>query len=287
MSGANRSGRQKDESPKDAKSLKRTSSFVRLAVSADGSVKVRVNDETTPSPPKKRPAPPPSTASRRSSGLLRTQSDVSSTFNFRDAASHMKGPAGRSRDARTLEFYCDRSARSSLAARAEEEATGSAAGALGLMRSANQRRPQPLNPNSAKHNHLRRVHSGLKTKPSLARTQSSMARLQSSDGICEDEDPKKRPCHQRQSSGSDSDKENWMPGTRDSVHGLRRLDPPTARTTILQPAGTTAVPHTHPSPRIPGANDQENKRARGSGKDKGDDLDCVQGLLSLSQGAWR
>ncbi len=286
MSGDDPNARVTHDSPKDAKSLRRSSSFVRLAVSADGSVKVRVNDEATPSPPKERPAPPAGMASRRSSGLMRAQSDVSSTFDFRDTAVHVKGPTGRSRDARTWEFYCDRSARLSLAARAEEEATGSAVGALGLMRSASQRR-QALTPNAAKQNRLRRSQSALKAKPSLARTQSSMGRLQGSDGIYEDETPKKQPNHQRQNSGSDSDKENWLPGTRASIHGMRRSVPSAARSTILQRARASAAHHAHPAPGLQSANDQEDSPVVGSGKEKGDDLDCVQGLLSLSQGAWR
>jgi len=286
MSEDDRSAKPTEESPKDAKSLRRTSSFVRLAVSADGTVKVRVNDETTPSPPKQRPAPPSGVASRRSSGLIRAQSDVSSTFMFRDATAPLRGPTGRSRDARTWEFYCDRSARSSLATRAEEEATGSAGGALGLMRSASQRKTQALSPNPAKHN-LRRAQSSLKSKPSLSRTQSSMARLQGSDGIYEDERPRKQPVHRRQNSGSDSDKENWLPGTRDSTHGLRRTVPSAERGTILQTPRGLAAQHAHPSPVLPSADDQENRPIARSGKEKGDDLDCVQGLLSLSQGAWR
>jgi len=285
MAGKDRSATAQQDSPMDPTSLRRTSSFVRLAVNADGSVKVRVNNEATPSPPKKRPAPPPGLASRRSSGLMRAQSDVSSPFIFRDAAPP-KGPVGRSRDARTWEFYCDRSSRSSLAARAEEEATGSAAGALGLMRSASQRKIQPLSPNPAKHN-LRRSQSALKSKPNLSRTRSSMARLQGSDSIHEDENPKKQSRSRRQNSGSDSDKENWLPGTRASMHGMRRTDPTAARTTALEDAGGSTTQHRHPSPGLPSANDQENRPAAAAGKDKGDDLDCVQGLLSLSQGAWR
>lgn len=286
MSANDRSAKPKEDSPKDAKSLRRTSSFVRLAVSADGTVKVRVNDETTPSPPKRRPAPPPGLASRRSSGLVRAQSDVSSTFIFRDAAAPVRGPTGRSRDARTWEFYCDRSNRSSLAARAEEEATGSAGGALGLMRSASQRKTQALSPNPAKHN-LRRAQSSLKSKPNLSRTQSSMARLQSSDGIYEDQHPQKQSSHRRQNSGSDSDKENWLPGTRDSTHGLRRTGPSAERSSILQRPGGSTAQHAHPSPELPSVDDQENRPVVRNGKEKGDDLDCVQGLLSLSQGAWR
>lgn len=71
------------------------------------------------------------------------------------------------------------------------------------------------------------------------------------------------------------------------MHGMRRTDPTAARTTALEDAGGSTAQHRHPSPGLPSANDQENRPAAAAGKDKGDDLDCVQGLLSLSQGAWR
>ncbi|KAJ9660061.1 Homeobox protein yox1 [Neophaeococcomyces mojaviensis] len=286
MRGRDATERDAEGSPKDAKALRRTSSFVRLAVNADGSVKVRVNNETTPSPPKQR-APPPSVSSRRSSGLMRAQSDVASTFQFKDASPAVKGAPGRSRDARTWEFYCDRSSRSSLAARAEEAATGSAVGALGLMRSASQRRSQALSPNPSKHN-LRRRYSGLKNKPSFARAQSSMARLQGSDGAYDEPTTKpKKNGHQRQHSGSDSEKENWLPGTRDAVHDLRRTRPSAPRSTALHELDTPTTESTRSASTSQKATGQENRSIPGSGAGKGADMDCVQGLLSLSQGAWR
>ncbi|KAK5074746.1 Homeobox protein yox1 [Lithohypha guttulata] len=276
-----------DESPKDSKSLRRTSSFVRLAVSADGSVKIRVNDEMTPSPPKERPAPPSNMVTPRSSGLARARSDVASTFNFRDVPGSAKGAIGRSRDARTWEFYCDRSARHSLAARAEEEASGSAVGALGLMRSASSKRTLPLTPNAAKHNNMRRTPSSIKGKPGLPRAQSSMARLQSSDGLSEEDSAKRlQSGHYRRSSGTDSDKENWLPGTRHAVHDFRRSQQSTQqRDTIFQGHSGARTEHAHPIPTSLGSKNQVRRPP--NGKAKGEDLDCVQGLLSLSQGAWR
>src|SRR3954464_6129982 len=116
-----------------------------------------------------------------------------------------------------------------------------------------------------------------------------MARLQSSDGIDAEHDIEKHPSNRRQSSGSDSDKENWLPGTRESTHGLRRTEPAAARGSILQQPSSRAAQHSHAPPVLPSANDQENRVPASSRKEKtkGDDLDCVQGLLSLSQGAWR
>ena len=261
-----------ENSPKDSKALRRSSSFVRLAVSADGSVKVRVNDEVTPSPEKERPTAPPSTSNKRSSGLTRAQSDL----NFRDVSRPARGALGRSRDARTWEFYCDRSSRASLAIRAEEEATGSAVGALELMRSATPRRPHPLTPNHSKHNNLRRSQSSLKSKPGLERTHSSMARLQSSSSVVGDSPSFIKPSLHRRSSGSDSDKENWQPGTRQHTNGQSRTQ------------GAHSQPQTDSSRSKQYTSGSQETRTRPvNGKAKVEDLDCVQGLLSLSQGAWR
>lgn len=289
MTGADSQAFTDDSSAKDAKSLRRTSSFMRLAVSADGSVKVRVNDETTPSPPKERPPPPLAHVNdRRSTTLTRAQSDVSTTFSFRDVGGAMKGAIGRSRDARTWEFYCDKSARSSLAARAEEAANGSAVGALGLMRSASQKRPKTLAPNRSKQNHPQHSGGRSRTKPNLTRTYSSMARLQGSDGPSE-QDHSKQPkgVHERRSSGSDSDKENWMPGTRNATQHLRTGLPASQRGAPLQEHPATDMTRDRLPIPLPSAGDQENRPAAIGGKSKVDDLDCVQGLLSLSQGAWR
>lgn len=274
------------EASKQPKPLQRSSSFVRLAVSADGSVKVRVNDETTPSPPKKRPALPAEQINRRSSGLSRTQSNVS-MFNFRDAPTPMRGAMGRSRDARTWEFYCDRSARSSLAARAEEEASGSALGAIGLLRSASQKRSQVLSPNPNKQNALRRSQSNAKSKPSLIRAQSSMARLQSSDSIG-DEKSSKRPRlgeQHRCSSGADSDKENWVPGAQHLVHDMPGQQPSMQQEAVSHKQSDKPSLHVHPTSNL--SQEKPSRPVGGNGKAKGDDLDCIQGLLSLSQGAWR
>jgi len=286
MSGKNIDAMDKDGSPKDPKSLRRTSSFVRLAVNADGSVKVRVNNEATPSPPKER-APPPDGLSKKSPGLTRAQSDVASAFQFKDTSAAVKGAPGRSRDARTWEFYCDRGSRSSLAARAEEAATGSAVGALGLMRSASQKKSQALSPNISKHN-LRRTFSVPRTKPGLARIQSSVARLQRSDGPYDISSPiAKKTGHHRQHSGSDSEKENWLPGTRDAVHDLRRTRATAPRSTVLHELDTAGGDPSRLEGTSQKTKGQEPRSVPVGGEGKGTDMDCVQGLLSLSQGAWR
>lgn len=256
--------------------LHRSSSFMRLAIGMDGSVKVRTGDETTPSPPKRR-TPLPEQQIRRGSGLSRSQSAVEGIFNFQHANFPVKRAPGRSRDVRTWEFYCDKQARESLVSHAEEEGTGSAVGAINLIRSATQKKSPALNSNMAKHN-TRLSQGEARSKPALARAQSSLARLQHND-----ENAKSKPRKAgrvRSGSGSDSDKENWAPGTTDSHNPLRRTYASAIRSTILQ----------HTDPMTESSSRQALTSGRGlseKGVSKGDDLDCVEGLLSLSQGAWK
>lgn len=269
------------------KSLSRSSSFVRLAMTVDGAVKVRTNDEPTPSPPKQRPLPA-AVMGRTRESLGRSQSAIESTFVFKDVNPPIQrvGGAGfgRSRDARTWEFYCDRDSGDALSTQAEAERSGSAVGAINLIRSRSQRlKSHVLSPKPVKQNTRRAQHNRLNEKPPLARSKSSMARLESLDGTSDKAAAgAKRAKHERSPSG-DSDKENWQPGTRSSHHHLRRMHTSAARATVLQ---ENDFPSARP-PAITPAPQQENRKPMTREKAKGDDLDCIQGLLSLSQGAWR
>lgn len=268
-----------DGSPRDPKALKRTSSFIRLAVTADGSMRVRTDNEPTPSPPKDRTAPlPPFLATKKP--FARAHSDVTSMFK---EINPLPKVVGRSRDARTWEFFCDKSARDALSKHAEQEGSGSAVGAISLMRAACYKKTVSARTSSDRRN-LRGPTSNVKNKPSLVRAQSSMARLQSSDDTIdeevEDHSGKKQS---RRISGSDSDKENWLPGTQHSAQtaARTRADSRTlqAHSNHTRPRGLTQA--------MEAAGDRGNKKMASPVKGKGDDLDCVQGLLSLSQGAWQ
>lgn len=263
------------------------SSFVRLAMTVDGAVKVRTSDEATPSPPKQR-APPPNLSSRRSSGINRSQSAVEGAFEFKDInppIRHVGGAGfGRSRDARTWEFYCDRDASDALSTQIEAERNGSAIGAINLIRSHSQRaKNHTLSPNPMKQNKRRVPVEQNIEKPKLVRTQSSTSHTQNLGSTSDVQESKaKRPKHARASSG-DSDKENWAPGTRTSQNPLRRMHPSAPRSSILRDNETRHQ-------RALSGDDTGREQEKGGvvkEKAKGDDLDCIQGLLSLSQGAWR
>ncbi|KAL8672359.1 MAG: hypothetical protein Q9168_003179 [Polycauliona sp. 1 TL-2023] len=222
----------------------RKQSQPRLATSLDGSVRVMTGRTPTPSPPR----PRDSLFNRlpRASGpLQRSQSAiVTPTFTLpRPTAS-----IGRSRDSRAWEFYCDSNARDELTKQAEREQSGSAVGAIGLIRSCSKGSlsagSRPINPHKrnatvSKPDSGKRLKAdtSIKTsKPKLARASSSIARLQNTTSLPKSSDlnklaapvaassdhdtlkkKKKKTVYTELLDGNESDKENWAPGTQTSV----------------------------------------------------------------------
>ncbi|KAI1613295.1 hypothetical protein EDD37DRAFT_343272 [Exophiala viscosa] len=265
--------------------LARSSSTVRLAMTVDGAVKVRTNDEPTPSPEKPRTAPPSSQVKTKSA-LARSKSAMNSVEVFRESSQGAQSKAGfgRSRDARTWEFYCDSNAKDALSTQAEAETTGSAVGAINLLRTNSLKsRTKALSPSVTKTN-SRLAPSSKDDKPKLSRAKSSLGRLQGLDGATDEIIKKgKQSGHAR--SPSDSDKENWAPGTQLSEHALRRTQPSGRQRPILQVNEEMIFPDASSSrKRRDGVLNPQ--RSPTKEKAKGDDLDCVKSLLSLSQGAW-
>ncbi|EXJ54617.1 hypothetical protein A1O7_09958 [Cladophialophora yegresii CBS 114405] len=269
--------------------LARTSSFVRLAMTVDGAVKVRTRQEDTPSPEKPRPSPPVAQV-RASTPMSRSKSVLSVVDVYRDG-SHGTGSRavgsgfGRSRDARTWEFYCDSNTKDALSTQAEAETAGSAVSAINLIRSNSfKSRVQALSPSLSKIN--ARLTSSKNNKPKLSRAKSSLGRLQGLKSTAEpvDEKDKAQQGHVRSPSG-DSDKENWAPGTRLSEHALRRTQPSGRQRPVLQENEEMTFPDASSSQKR--RNEEADRRLSPTKeKAKGEEMDCVQGLLSLSQGAW-
>jgi hypothetical protein len=300
----------KDVSAVQRSSLSSQSSHVRLSISVEGAVKVKITDAETPSPPKQR-APPSASPSRAPAGLQRSKSAIALSSNAgqestgKPKVKSVGGQFGRSRDARTWEFYCDGDAREALSAHAEDERTGSAVGAINLIRSQSQTsRAQMMTERSSGSNTKNPPMSQRTVKPKLSRANSSMARLQDADQASVKPSMKEAESSVLRSPSGDSDKENWAPGTRLSHHPLRQQHTSANRRLILgdenhrlshaRSTGSLAVDRKRGGiKRRPVVMDKEN--IDGSGRHqrliddarKGEDLDCIQGLLSLSQGAWQ
>ncbi len=272
--------------PKPKESLQRSSS-VRLSMTAEGAVKIRTNDETTPSPTKERPLPP--TRGQNSQMKMRRSISLFEETDTQPITQPSKprllnAGFGRSRDARTWEFYCDSSARDALSTHVEAERNGSAVGAINLIRSYSHKSrgfPAPMSPSLSKSNAQLGTVKPKSGKPKIMRAKSSLARLQSSEQETSMlKQSNKQVQHVRSPSG-DSDKENWAPGTRISENPLRRTQPTNNRRPVLQSNESATFRDVRPQSNTAGKASAIKTSAGG------DDLDCIQGLLSLSQGAWR
>ncbi|KAF4988459.1 hypothetical protein FDECE_15051 [Fusarium decemcellulare] len=227
---------------------------------------------------------------------------------------------GRSRDVHAWESCADAENRDELTAQAEHESNGSAIAAISLLRSSSG----ILQPSNAKRNapmtKPQRPHQAKKAK--LNRSGSSVARLETD--LEESEKPDREfgkvKVSMLVSPSGDSDKENWSPdedGNPLDAHRRRPLPPAPPKSQnprrvgrVLQeqksPNLLTNRANTAPTrprslikegmeifedafKRPAGPREEEVERfMRGSvSPSKKPDMDCVAGLLSLSQGAWR
>ncbi|KAE8444583.1 hypothetical protein EG329_014414 [Mollisiaceae sp. DMI_Dod_QoI] len=294
------------------------SSRIRLSLSLDGRAELVTS---SPSPPHHyAPRPTSSSASSMPQKRIRTLQRSQSALPFGQRSSLTSTSnsfvprlrTGRSRDARTWEFCCDGEVRDELTAQAENESHGSAVAAISLIRSASN---SALKPNANKRNAPAVKHDSAKhgKKPKLGRALSSLARLQSpavSSKSNQDESSFSKDGLMRSPSG-DSDKENWVP--HEGGGNARRRPLPSSRPD-KQPNSRAVLGDNHniPTHAINFGGKKNRKRAaaepnifedqddsievgeevekfmRGEvSPSKKGDLDCIQGLLSLSQGNWR
>ncbi|KAJ9214409.1 transcriptional regulator family: Homeodomain [Paecilomyces variotii] len=234
---------------------------------------------------------------------------------------------GRSRDARNWELYCDTDARSALSTPSSSQGTPNAAKSGLMRSRSNRSlsrsfsgRENALAPRSDLQNRVAvPLQSGEKRRK-LSRTVSSLGRLQSDQNISMDKSPLPRK-DLKSYNGSkydvfedidpgDSDKENWVPGTQ-QPQVRRRAVPRQNRRPILKEAGRTQDQPGKSSKVMTDGRHARSSRNQGpsaskenalapevdeevsafmsaaGGPSQEEDLDCIQGLLSLSQGAWR
>ncbi|RDW78173.1 hypothetical protein BP5796_06025 [Coleophoma crateriformis] len=294
-------------------------SQIRLSMSLDGKAEIVPLDASPPRTHTPRPSSSGSLMLRRRSGLRRSYSALpfgslppkSSPSTF----STPRLPTGRSRDTRTWEFCCDGDARDELTTQAVNESSGSAVAAISLLRSTSS---SALKNNSNKRNTptSKPASNAQGKKPKLGRAMSSLARLQST--TIEPHAKGKGKDGNLVHSPGDSDKENWSPTEfGEAPHPRRRRPLPSGRQKQGYAKRTLGDNHNIPSQAIKfGVPLNKNKRRKSAHKDseifedqenrsqevgeevqkfmsgeispsKKGDLDCVQGLLSLSQGNWR
>jgi hypothetical protein len=295
-------------------------SGIRISLSADGEALIRAEDE--PSPSKNRLRLVPSRAPRLS-GLRRSSSAVTVLGSKVDIADSEWGKKafGRSRDARTWELYCDTDARSALSPtinspkplHTETSGLHRSQSFRSLSRSSSSMtRVNVLATKPNLVNRMALVEEPGDKRRKLSRTVSSLGRLETNQknnqmvqGLLKKSSTKDFSDDVDLQLG-DSDKENWLPGTQASGVRRRRTGLPSQRSVLTDNGGSK-----HDGGlKTRGANEsQAAKRGRGrepdatfpinvdeevmafmsssDGSNQNEDLDCIQGLLSLSQGAWR
>ncbi|TVY12779.1 Homeobox protein YOX1 [Lachnellula arida] len=297
---------------------------MRISMSLDGKAELISDDPSPDSPPRAIPPRPTSSAGaylpqKRMRTLQRSQSALPFGPLPRQSiagAPFPRLPTGRSRDARSWEFCCDTESRDELTTLAENESNGSAVAAISLLRSTSN---AALKPNNNKRNAPAtkpESNDQLGKKPKLGRAQSSLARLQnplpSSKDAEKDYGSTGKDGLLRSPSG-DSDKENWIPNEA-SGNPRRRPLPSTRADKQLGSRAILGDNHKVVSHAVDfGGTRNRRRKAKDVGSSifedkenggkvdkavenfmrgeispsKKGDLDCVQGLLSLSQGNWR
>ncbi|KAM3418620.1 hypothetical protein BST61_g4597 [Cercospora zeina] len=270
---------------------------IRLSMDSEGNAIVTTKDTSSPSPP--RP---------QQSILLPEPTSISSPAQWTPMGGAKRTMNGRSRDSRSWEFWCDKDARSELENVAEKDSHGSAAGAIGLLRSASGR--SVLGPLNAKRNAPADSHGNSAKRSKLGHKRSSLQRSHTSSGRLQ-----AKPGHThlppkfkhsgsattKRRNGGDSDKENWSPAINfgsdpasdDSNHcylatlsaprqsGIRQTLSPNMKARTLR--GGVKDPEADPELSSFMAKGRESGEAATADAD----LDCIQGLLRLSQGSWR
>ncbi|KAI1979750.1 Homeobox protein yox1 [Ophidiomyces ophidiicola] len=299
---------------------------LRISLSFDGEALVRKDGEKTPSPPKPRDSVRISfsadgeavvrTANEPSPAkYLSVQSQQTRFGSLQRCASAVSFPAmrskagtkdtkrfGRSRDARMWESYCDNDARTAMPTARNPKLESSARLIERLENSKQTGARLLLQGNGSQQAPKRKK---------LARAMSSLARLET--GGVQDPAVKKEEfgafCLKNQHG--DSDKENWIPGTQiSSVRNRSSQNQPsrTRNCRVLGQSSRQVEAGGTPSSRFKrtrttksGLEDwtEQNPTSlaedgedvsnfvEAAGSNPEEDFDCVQGLLSLSQGAWR
>ncbi|KAK6433029.1 Homeobox protein yox1 [Oleoguttula sp. CCFEE 5521] len=290
--------------------LKKSSSIVRLAMDADGAARITTKDGSSPSPP--RPLQDIAQITTDVSQVPAiTALDLRSSTN--SSQSLRRSMSGRSRDSRAWEFWCDKDSRTELEDKSAADDSGSASNAIGLMRATSGR--SILGPLTSKRAMgLHRTSSAKRAKveqaqPSLARSSTSGGRLQ--QGRHEGTSVRAPKLRYSLSTaqiiipGNDSDKENWSPDRAVTTVSEGQIKPVSKGVLSEKRGGVNAARSGRKQSPLKGrllrTGDDENanpdadpelaafmrsdRRSRSISGDE--ELDCVQGLLSLSQGAWR
>lgn len=236
---------------------------MRLSMDSEGKATVVTKDTSSPSPPRPYQAPNAGTAVAQAPALKPINLTGEPSLAL---APFKRSVSGRSRDSRAWEFWCDKDARTALEDKAEKDGNGSAANAIGLLRSSSGRRILGSIP--SKRNPVLSRQSTAVKRPKLDTCVPSLPRAKTSEGRLQQHKGHKKGRLSINIPDNESDKENRTPGTEvsrdDSVDDANDDVDNDAEIEAFMKGG------------------RSNSNVSGE-----EEMDCVQGLLSLSQGAWR
>ncbi|KAB8272377.1 hypothetical protein BDV30DRAFT_239641 [Aspergillus minisclerotigenes] len=289
---------------------------LRIAMSSDGKAVIRADGE--PSPSKNRISMFP-TRTPRFTGLRRSNSAV--VLGTPRGSIERERIFGRSRDPRNWESVFDTDARSALSTPSSSQSgahTGSpgffrSGGPRSLTRSLSAKYKNTATFNSSEHLNTPVPQATREKRRKLSRAVSSLGRLESGLEVTNDKNTSYSAKMSKSMAGKgnrdiecgDSDKENWIPGTQTSRVRRRAASQHHSSRPVLRDAngkdGKVNKDLTTRRSRLSQASHRKaNEKALptvdtevstfmagGGGSSQEEDLDCIQGLLSLSQGAWR
>lgn len=300
---------------------------VRISLSSDGEALIRTEDEPSPSKNRMRVVPgrvPRQNGLRRSVSAINFNASGSSPVSRE--GSGMK-PFGRSRDARAWESYCDNDARSAISSPIISQSPSSVRAQGLYRSSSHRSLARgsfskvALSPQFGTSNQRDTAGIPNEKRRKLSRTVSSLGRLESAQqkfhvinslaqGQKLTNKTSKDYAKDFELEAGDSDKENWVPGTTRRAHPRHQRALSHTQRPVLKENGVrknTAVDDLALAKhgrlyRGPRGSKEMKSSAQTTGKldaevaafmtktgsaSREEDLDCIQGLLSLSQGAWQ
>ncbi|OAX81791.1 hypothetical protein ACJ72_03869 [Emergomyces africanus] len=280
---------------------------IRISLSADGEALIRGADEESPT--KDRTSLLHNTGRPAFGGLRRSISAFPLGSLRGIKGQQDPKPFGRSRDSRNWELYCDTDARTALlGSKNSLVSSTSRAGNQSRQKSDLGHGRKALMPRTNLPNTFPLSAEPRGKRKKISRAMSSLARLESGHrGSTSKAGEGPTDFH-----NGDSDKENWIPGTQTPA-ARRAPNKQKSRRAVLQKSNRlrdgqntgSNLPITgsgktqrgfrggfrNPNPAQEDA-DEGTEKSREEPVDisslsQVEDLDCIQGLLSLSQGAWK
>ncbi|KAA8646321.1 hypothetical protein EYZ11_008448 [Aspergillus tanneri] len=297
---------------------------LRIAMSSDGKAVIRAEGE--PSPSKNRISMF-STRKPRFPSLRRSNSAV--VLGTPRGSAEREGLFGRSRDPRNWESFFDTDARSALSTPSSSQSAPNSnspgdfrpGAPRSLTRSVSARHRNSMTSIQSEYLNTPIPQTLREKRRKISRTVSSLGRLESSQNIASNRtalvpamNSKLAPSNAKNDDPDlqcgDSDKENWIPGTRVSHIRRRAASHHHSQRPVLRDskgrdgkankgllaAGKRSRLSQASQRKASGGNgkaapemdaDVSAFMAGGGSASQEEDLDCIQGLLSLSQGAWR